>query len=268
LIYYLVLILSFLSFSPSLVRAQEPNLKTQNSPLNAEEILLKTISSYQGLSSFYAKGTIFRRMNIKGETSRTSKIFELKLGRPEFYLISWISPNGSKVVFWNSGQGNFLYLSSLRSYFRLNQLKDVLSTIQGMSGIYLPRIPGLFFQSNRKVSLAEDFKFQGEEEINGEMCFVFSGETPRGKESLWISQGLYLIKKAENVYNQKLVEKSFKILKDFSPEAYQVTEIYIRLRADLLFGPNDFAFKIPPGVTLKQSVVEELRKKINELGLE
>ena len=192
------------------------------------------------------------------------------------------APDGA---LWNAGEGAFLYERMHATYAKAGDDRSALGVAAGVSAGLTRGVPPLFLQSEGRFTELTDPALEGTQAVQGEDCYVISASSREwAKHTLWISRERLLILQHRHVNRRPAArrqgeEAAFDELeRRASPEAEtavgmaaamekamaaseqaapgDTTEVYRNIRVDEPSAPSEFAFKVPDGAVLKESLLE------------
>jgi hypothetical protein len=179
--------------------------------LTAEEILQKVGDTYKALTDYAAKGQTVAEIDMSaimaGRRMNTKTASSMQLGRTNFYRLEWETtiPGQNqpiKGVAWCSGKGHY----SGYGPYPPNKVKTRELAMQPAAASFVlsAGIAELFFSTSN--SLAEDVqnfsKTNGpglESKINGQDCYVLTGEASHQDFVVWVSKKTFLISQIQLV---------------------------------------------------------------------
>ena len=196
---------------------------TPNDPA-AVEILKKTQSLYEGLTSYSSEGEVITDMDMSevdvnavyGLTEDVSKelqktqegqnilkkhpsfknAFSIRLARPLYY-IEWaqkVHENYTNTgAVWSDGQKHYQLVAGKKSLVEDREM--ALAAAVGVSGGASSNIPRLFY-GNSTLTL-ENVKQEGRESIDGDQCYIITGTVANIPTKYWISQKTLLIRQSQ-----------------------------------------------------------------------
>ena len=184
------------------VAAALPALPTETEPAI---ILAKSTAAYEALENYSAEGTIHVDMDREGKTTKLDTVFEVKLKKPNLYLVTWTQSSAESAAFkqsgavWSDGTQPYLYMGVTKAYAKIEGDQMALATATGISGGVAHTIPAHFLPEMKK--LGSPFarlvkpKLTGTELIGDDNCYVIRGSSAgAGDETLWISVQTYLVR--------------------------------------------------------------------------
>ena len=291
------------------------NLNDSRTP-SASEIVRKVVEQYESLISYSATGKAVSIIDMSGidpstisgmsgdksptdkdaaefkkamsKPQRMESEFSVKLAKPDFYRVEWEGQSGlakSKGAAWSSGDGDFLFMEMGQTkYAKMKSRELALASATGLSGGVANTMPQIFFRGT--ASLLNIFKnaTRGDDEsIDGEDCYVLTGNAMGLKVLLWINKNNYLIKQKQQVLGGNLEipemseDKMAEGLKQLGgkPSAAQkaqikdavknvraltsqmkgtMTETYENIEINKPVAKDDFSYEVPPGTKLSSSL--------------
>ncbi len=275
--------------------------------INIPDILEKVKAAYLSLDTLDVRGTQFLRTTettaegkLEADTTTT---FEMKLGKPNLFKISWAKTSSAgkneKGAVWSPGRESFVYISSLKSYFKADT-DAALSSVYGIKKGFCPYIPLVFFYGASVTETLKDFKFEGFQPVGGDICYVISARSFAYEDvTLWISKDEYFLRKAQYSFDKSkakyygelfggvikedqliktmgldLTEDKTAAMKKMMNYARsslskfdsgQVTEIYVQTSPNPRLGYNDFVYNVPDKTPLQDSLYEYILKNSERL---
>ena len=281
-----------------------PPKTEQPENVDIPDILNKVMAQYLSLDMMDIKGTQITRYIENKKEINESTAFEIKLGKPNLFKIVWAKrlPEGKeeKGAVWNSGQEAFIYVGSLKSYFKADSYEMALNSAYGIKQGFAQYIPGMFFYGSGILHSLRDLKFQGIQSVGGEPCYVISGKSMFASDFMfWISKNRYLIRKTQysmdksrtQYYDQifngiikeehlikamgldvneertktmgKMINLTREHLNKF--ETGQVTEIYIQVDSHPQLSHDDYQYDVSREVQFRDSLYEFLFNNLDNL---
>ena len=200
-----------------------------------------------------------------------------------------ITPAGAV---WNDGTQPHLYMGFMKAYSKMSNDEMALAAATGISGGAAHTIPSLFLPVFKKqpapFSRLIAPKLEGSEQVAGDDCYVIGGSsTASKKETFWISKKAQVIRKYSRsleqpdegakfpeLTDQQLDESIKSMGLEVTEERRQATRNMMKQAQDALkavklkgvsielhatidtptLKEGDFAFKVPDGVVLKDSL--------------
>ena len=166
-------------------------------PTKAAALLEAVQERYRSASSYQSSGKALTRI-IQLETGTESSVgatFQVKLARPNLYLITWtqqfsLGTTAAGAV-WNNGDSPRLYQGTKNAYVELPSDKAALALATGHSLGTSHAAPGLFFPFASGETLMENLKdvaIDGHGIKDGQPCEILTGRLDTGVEyRLWIA---------------------------------------------------------------------------------
>jgi outer membrane lipoprotein-sorting protein len=168
---------------------------------SVSDFLGQVQATYDKVQSYSSVGDItsdFSRPGTGHKESPFNYSFSIKLARPNLYRIEWEmhSPNMTmKGAAWSAGDGNFVSLPGQTNPFHPKDLTTALAMATGVSGGAAATIPGVFFSmGNDDLKRLKDAAFGPDAAIEGDPCYVITGNAAPIKATLWISRKSKLIR--------------------------------------------------------------------------
>ena len=256
-------------------------------------IFKKVIAAYESMETYSSEGTIISDIDSDAGKMKTETSFSMKLKKPNLYLVEWDQKNSMMPAMsqagavWKEGTQPYLYMGVTKAYSKINGDEMALGSATGISGGAAFTIPSLFLSVFKgqpgMFSRLVAPQLAGNEQVDGEECYVVSGSSPHSKkETFWISKKNYLIRKyarsleapegglkVPKMTDQQLEETARAIGQDkeairrIMKQAEDTTktaklkgtstEFHGKIRTPKL-AEQDFVFKVPVGVDLKESI--------------
>ncbi len=196
----------------------------------AQEIAGKSRDAYAALSSYSDSGTVVSE--IAGQNITTT--FNTRLQRPNLYRIDWTQESVlNKGVVWSGGSGDFFQVTAADYLMlaarqkqnanpqKMQNMKDALALVTGLSGSAASTIPGAFFNQDfgDMVAPAISGRYPLQKEKDGKVgdvdCYVVSSVIDLSKlpdkrkpgtasTMLWIGKGDFLIHQCRTKYVEKV----------------------------------------------------------------
>ena len=222
----------------------------------------------------------------EGTESSVEVTFGMRLARPDFYRVVWTQhlnlARGEVGAVWNDGTGPRLVQGAGEEIAQLDSDRTALSAAAGASMGTAYVIPALFFGMGDGGSLLQrlgELRVDGIEVVEDIPCHIVAGRLPAGVDyRLWISTNELQIVQLENTLggqaSQSAIPESTPQqmakaleamgMEDTPENREQVRALLDRARAVLTtvrgtarqlhenihmqrpFGPEDFAFPMPP----------------------
>jgi len=256
-------------------------------------IFKKVIAAYDSMETYSSEGTIISDVDSDVGKMKSETSFSMKLKKPNLYLIEWDQKNSMMPAMsqagavWKQGPQPYLYMGVTKAYSKMNADDMALGSATGISGGAAFTIPSLFLSVFKgqpaTFSGLVAPQLTGNEQVDGEECYVVSGSSPRSrKETFWISKKAYLIRKysrsleapegglkVPKVTDRDLEEaaratgQDKEAMRRIMKQAEETTktaklkgtstEFHGKIRTPKL-AEDDFVFKVPVGVVLKDSI--------------
>jgi beta-lactamase regulating signal transducer with metallopeptidase domain len=211
------------------IKSEIKNLSS-SSDAEAERIIQKVLDKYRTMESYSAIGEVISDMDMSGAVDdmpelrseiKDSKLFQdilkkskklkhefrIKLARPGLYNIEWeqkIHPTFSNTgAVWSSnGKEHFLFNAGRKA-----SPKDrtwALAMATGVSGGVANTIPSLFFDGQLAILRGlQAVNIRSEEQIDGDRCYVLSGQLAGMTMNFWISKKTLLIRQRQQILSGK-----------------------------------------------------------------
>src|SRR4051812_6716615 len=219
------------------------------------EILRRMLVRYERMETYSAEvRTVDEIAGPSEKSQHIESTASIRLGRPDRYRITWadqMEPGvpGPAGAVWSSGEGPRLRIGN--RYFKVADDLVALSAATGISHRVAHTIPSLFFPflaPQRLLGNLSDLRLLRREVVEGEACYVLAGASSNLEEIvLWISEA-----------SQLLVRQSHSPLKD-SGFSLHSTVTYSAIRTDAKLEPRDFAYPIPEGAVVSESLLSGLQ---------
>lgn len=296
-------------FFPAAAIAQPASQENQKSPetIDIPAVLENVKAAYLSLNALDIRGTQFLRTTEtvpEGKLEATiSTAFEMKLEKPNLFKIAWTKTlsdgKNEKGAVWSLGREAYVYIGSLKSYFKADT-DTALYSAYGIKKGFSRHIPFIFFYGASVGDSLRDFNFEGSQPVGGDPCYVLSARSLAYEDvKLWVSKKEYLIRKAQYnfdktraQYYEKLfggVIKEDQLIKSMGLDATkegaavlkkmmnytksslskfdsgQVTEIYVQTITNPDFRYEDLVYTVPDKTILQDSLYEYLLKNSEEL---
>jgi len=260
-------------------------------------IFKKVSAAYESIETYSSEGTIISDIDTGGVKMTTETSFSIKLKKPNLYLISWDQKNAMMPnliqtgAVWNDGSQPYLFMGIMQAYSKMSSDEMAMGTATGISGGAVLTIPSLFLSGLKQLepfSRLVDPKLEGNEQVEGEDCYVISGSsTISKKETFWISKETSMIRKYSRsleapeggikmpkmtdqqlnesikAMGQEVTEESREAMRKMMKQAEDtmqtvklkgtLTELQSKIATPKLI-EGDFAFKVPVGTALKESL--------------
>jgi len=260
-------------------------------------IFTKVIAAYESMETYSSEGTIISDIETGGVKVNMETSFLIKLKKPNLYLISWDQKNAMMPNFtqtgavWNDGSQPYLFMGDLKAYSKMSSDELALGAATGISSGATYTMPSFFlpvFKKPTPFSRLVDPKLEGNEQVEGEDCYVISGSSIISKkETFWISKETSMIRKysrslempeggidmpkmtdqqleeAIKAIGQEVTEETKEAMKKMMKQARDtmktaklkgtLTELHSKIATPKLI-EGDFVFKVPVGTALKESL--------------
>lgn len=182
-------------------------------------IIERVESKYASMQTYQSKGETISEVLIQDKTegsfARPQKfhsLFSVKLNRDGKYCIEWSQK--VNVAFTGTGAtwsiGGPDWLLSVGEKERMKNRDMALGAAAGISNSATQTIPTIFF--GEQIPLFNDLRFEPDEEINGNDCYVISGRMDDFTHIYWISKETYLI------YQARLISQNIQLPEDTSKD--------------------------------------------------
>jgi hypothetical protein len=233
--------------------------------LTADEILKKVGATYKKLTSYSVQGVTIGTIDVsqvnpavKGLQSVTTKL-SLRLGRPDLYRVEWEREAGTqhiKGAVWAAGKGDFVHPATVTTKVKDRQAAlNAAAASSGTLGIF---IAALFFdETNSLAAVLKNYAKTNNETLNGQKCYVLTGQIGSQKLLFWVRKSDSLIAQAELILGGKVdeaamagltlvqkaqMEKASKLKGNF-------IETYENIEMNKVLSPGDFETAFPPSAT-------------------
>ncbi|MCZ6690089.1 MAG: hypothetical protein O7H41_10830 [Planctomycetota bacterium] len=183
----------------------------------AQEVLEKVQATYRDLETYRSEGTVVFEGSINGEETTQETSFRMLLKKPNLYLISWSGRHEGEAmegVIWNDCTQAYFYKGvqspdvDRKYYYKARDDGSAIASATGVSHGAASTIPPLFFPEFSAwgrwgVDYANGARIDRVEEVQGEECYVITGESAASKEeTYWISKSRHFIVKHYYTYDQ------------------------------------------------------------------
>ena len=260
--------------------------------VNPDEIVKKTLETYQKMKSFKAKGEVVSEMDMGSRKIEIKTTFTLLMEKPNLYKISWSQNAGLRKqegTVWNAGEGAYLYSGTTSSYSKLKTNETALAAATGISAGAANTMPSLLLLQHSVLKMLTKCKYIKEEKINTEMCYVIDAETDTAMMTLWISKSRSLFLQIKKNMGKKPVAQKFEMsdkqladalksmgkeatkeniknMKNMMKMAAEMTktmkatfiETYKNIEIDKTYKKEDFIFTPPKNATLKKDMFGDI----------
>jgi hypothetical protein len=230
--------------------------------LAADEILKRLGATYKKLSSYSVQGvsvgTIDRSQispAMKEPQTVTTKL-SLRLGRPDHYRMEWEREVGAqhlKGAVWAAGKGDFVHPGTVT--IKVKDRETALNTAAASSDTLGAWIAELFFdQTNSLAATLKNYAKTNNETLNGQKCYVLTGQIDSQKVLFWIHKSDFLIAQAELILGRKVDEAAlagFTLAQKAQRERASklkgnFIETYQNIVTNKVLNPSDFETSFPP----------------------
>ncbi|MBN2457044.1 MAG: M48 family metalloprotease [Sedimentisphaerales bacterium] len=203
---------------------------SSSSDAEAERIIQKVLDKYKTMESYSAIGEVISDMDMSGALDdmpelrseiKDSKVlqdilkkskklkheFSIKLAQPGLYNIEWeqkIHPTFSNTgAVWSSdGKEHFLFNAGRKTSPK--DRKWALAMATGVSGGVANTTPSLFFDGQSAILRGlQAVNIRSEEQIDGDRCYVLSGQLAGMTMNFWISKKTLLIRQRQQILSGK-----------------------------------------------------------------
>ena len=170
-----------------------------------EWLIRQVINTYRSLETYRVVGhtdTELTQFNQGGKVSQRAHRFSILLKKPNGYLITWEDDfppfkTAMKGAVWNVGTQAYVYSQTTKGYMKIPTDIVNLQTQAGVSTGSTSTIPELFFtffpEKDLRLSRLNDAVVKGQEEIQGEPCYVLEGREKNMVFTYWISVDNFFI---------------------------------------------------------------------------
>ena len=160
---------------------------------SVSDFLSQVQATYDKMQSYSSVGEITSDIVVPGMGPQKSHyIFSIKLARPNLYRIEWEvhAPMMTlKGAAWSAGDGNFVSVPGQTNPLEPKDLTTALAMATGVSGGAAATIPGVFFgMRNDDLKRLKDVAFGQDADIEGDPCYVITGNAAPIKTTQWISR--------------------------------------------------------------------------------
>jgi len=233
--------------------------------LAADEILKKVGATYKKLTSYSAQGVSVGTIDssqinpaAKGPQTVTTKL-SLRLGRPDYYRMEWDREVGTqhiKGAVWAADKGDFVHPLTITT--KVKDRETALNTAAASSGTLGVFIATLFFdETNSPLVALKDYAKTNNETLNGQKCYVLTGQIASKKVLFWVHKSDFLIAQAELILGGKVDEATLAGLtlaqkaqiERASKLKGNVIETYQDIVTTGVLNPSDFESAFPPNAT-------------------
>lgn len=197
------------------IEVDPKNLNTDSSarqlqniqPKRIKDILEKVESKYASMQTYQSKGKTVSEIPITAETSgglarpfEINSQFSIALARDGKYFIEWSQKVHQSFTYngavWSIGKGDWMLFLGKKE--RMENKGMALGAAAGVSNGATMAMPSLFF--GEQLPIFSNLRLEPEEEINGNNCFVISGQMRGNTYVYWVSKETYLIHQMRTVY--------------------------------------------------------------------
>ncbi len=185
----------------------------------AQQVLERVEATYRDLETYKSVGTVVVKGCINGEESTSETSCRMLLKKPNLYLISWMEKVGPAVdegAIWNDGTQAYYYSGvqdadvNRKTYHKVRDDRSAIASATGVSLGAARTIPSLFFPEfypeylrGFYSSYAENARIDRVEEVEGEQCYVITGQSETSKElTYWISKSRHFVVKNYKTYER------------------------------------------------------------------
>jgi hypothetical protein len=207
--------------------------------LEANEILKNLGETYKGLSSYSTQGESVETVDMSqiNPMSVAPQVFTTKLsillGRGGHFRIEWdrqIGPKNIKGAAWSAGKGDFVRTGTATTKAR--NWESALSMAAASSGTLGVGLAELFFHSTNNFAVSlKNYSKTNNETLNGEKCYVLTGQIGPQKVLLWIHKNDFLIARAEIVLGGKVEEAAMASL---TPAQKKAMEMMSKMKGNII----------------------------------
>ena len=180
--------------------------------LTADEILKRVGETYKYLTSYSAQGVTIGTIDksqitpaMKEPQTVTTKL-SLRLGRPDHYLLEWEREIGAqhiKGAVWAAGKGDFVHPGKVT--IKVKDRETALKTAAASSDTLAAWIAALFFdETNSPAAVLKNCAKTNNETLNGQKCYVLTGQIASQSVLFWVHKSDFLIAKAERIFGGKV----------------------------------------------------------------
>ena len=185
----------------------------------AQEVLEEVQATYRDLETYRSEGTVVFKGSINGEESTEETSFRMRLKKPNLYLILWSGRQEGEEMegaIWNDGTQAYFYMGvqngkvDRKTYNKARDDRMAIASATGVSQGAATTIPSLFFPEFEPeylrgwgVDYPKNARIDRVEEVQGEECYVITGESATVKEeTYWISKSRHFIVKYYHSYDR------------------------------------------------------------------
>jgi hypothetical protein len=255
--------------------AKAPPPKPPPPDLAADEILKKVGATYKKLTSYSAQGVSIGTIDrsqispaMKEPQTVTTKL-SLRLGRPDHYRMEWEREVGKqhiKGAVWAAGKGDFVHPGTATA--KVKDRETALNTAAAYSDSLGTYIAALFFdQTNSPAAALKNYAKTNNETLNGQKCYVLTGQIASRKLLFWVHKSDFLIAQAELILGGKVDEATLAGLtlaqKAQMEKASKLKGNFIETYQDIVtnkvLNPGDFETAFPPNATSQPKLQREPR---------
>lgn len=166
---------------------------------SVSDFLNQVQATYDKMQSYSSVGEIAADFSVRGMGPQNSHyIFSIKLARPNLYRIEWEQRAPMMTVkgaAWSAGYGNFVSVPGQTNPLEPKDLTSALAMATGISGGAAATIPAVFFgMQNDDLKRLKYVAFGQDADIEGDPCYVITGNAAPIKATLWISRKSKLIR--------------------------------------------------------------------------
>jgi hypothetical protein len=233
--------------------------------LAADEILKRVGATYKNLTSYSVQGVSIGTVDrsqinpaMKEPQTVTTKL-SLRLGRPDHYRMEWERGTGRQQIkgaVWAASKGDFVHPGAVT--VKVKDRETALNTAEASSGTLGTYIADLFFdETNSPATALKNYAKTNNETLNGQKCYVLSGQIASRKVLFWVHKSDFLIAQAELILGGKVdeatlagltlaqkaqMEKASKLKGNF-------IETYEDIETNKVLNPGDFETAFTPNPT-------------------
>lgn len=247
--------------------------------LTTAEILKKVDATYKGIKSYSAQAASVSTIDLsqvnpmlKDPQKLTAKM-SILMARPNLYRFEWeraMGPKTLKGAIWSAGRGD--YVKTASNPIKVKNRESAVTMGLASSGALGLGLSGLFFEETNKLEteLKNDSK-NADETLDGQQCYVLSGEIKSQDVTLWINRKNFLIDQIEVKLGGKIDDAALAKMNSYQKAQAQmmakvrgnITETYSDVELNKDFRPEDFQSANTPTAAAPQ---EHKKRKVKLPG--
>jgi hypothetical protein len=205
---------------------------------SAAEIMREVGDKYKAMSSFAAQGKTAATLDMSelapnnpaAKSISLTADTALRLGRPDLYRLEWALQAGQATIkgaAWCAGKGNFLALGPYPT--KTKNRETALSQASGSSGTLDMILAEMFFDDkNNPATAASQFAKTNAATLNGQDCYVLTGDENGARLELWVNKKTFLIAQTEVFLSGALDDAAYKAETNATIKAQQLRTSKIR----------------------------------------